>query len=454
MKKLLVSIFLILALCNAYNLQAQTLKKYAQQRKQELLEKQRVEQKKYDALCKDCTLEKCKEYLSLYPNGKYAKEVSNRIADFDAWDRAKAANTIDSYQSYIQNSQYKFFEHNAKESITELESIKEWEQIKDTNSPVALLAFMNKYPNSSCLDKAKRKFHEFKGVEYYGEGKLVEAFKEFTEAGGKYNLDSSNRRMYDECLEYSEYQTLKTSTDKAQLQAFLAKYPSSPYYNDISNRIAIQKAKDLNMSSGEYSFNGALAYAKDTSTRAIVNAYIDDCKKSYAHYKRMSRRNRIKANGGYIQFGIEPMDIGLNLMKSDRWMNIGYYNVGISVKIGNFKAPVQFEIGAKPGVIVWKFNDDDYYDDNGDGTEFHLPIYARLKINMFNAGRKCKFYIAGLGFYNAVRDEYLENEFSFGGGFGFAWHHWDWLMIYYKQGIKDNIDLDDKFLGTSLVYYF
>lgn len=454
MRKVFVLLSLLLVLCNVNNIQAQTLKQYAQQRKQELLEKQRVEQEKYDALCKDCSLEKCKEYISMYPQGKYVAEVKLRIADIEAWEKTKNINTIESYQSYIQNSQYKLYEPKAKESIDELESIKEWTQLKGSTSLDALLAYVNKYPNSSCKVNAERRMHELKGVQYYRNKNLLDAFKEFTEAGGKYNIDLSNRRIYDECLEYSEYHSLIYSTNEKDLLAFLKKYPSSPYYNEISNRIAIQKAKTLNMYSGEYSFNDALSYAKDTSTQATVNAYIENCKKSYARYKRMSRRNRIKANGGYIQFGVEPMDIGVNMIMSDRWMNIGYYNVGISVKIGNFKAPVQFEIGAKPGVMVWKFNDDDYYEDDGDGTEFHLPIYARLKINMFNAGRKCKFYISGLGFYNAVRDEYLEKEFSLGGGLGFAWHHWDWLMLYYKQGINDDKDLDDKFIGTSLVYYF
>jgi len=455
MKRSIILVGILMTFAFAANdVQAQTLNKYAQQKKQELLERQKVEQQKYENLCKDCTLDKCKEYLSLYPYGKYSEDVTNRMNDFELWNKVKSANTIESYQDYLSKSQYRFFASDANDAMAELKSVQEWERLKHTWSLADLQSFVNSYPKSSCASYASRRIHELKGVEYHKEGKLSEAYYEFMAAGGKYELEPSICDIFDECVEHHEYQLLKYNSDENKLREFMAKYPSSKYYDEVSNKVAIIKAKALNMYSGEYSFNNALSYAKDASTRATVNAYIENCKKSYANYMKGLHRSKIKANGGWLMFGVEPMDIGFNLMISDRRFNIGYYNVGISVKIGNYKSPVQFEVGAKPGIMVWKFNDDDYYEDNGTGTEFHLPIYARLKINLLNAGNKCKFYMAGLGFYNAVRDEYLENEISVGGGLGFAWHHWDWLMAYYRQSLDNKKELDDRFLGTSLIYYF
>ena len=86
-----------------------------------------------------------------------------------------------------------------------------------------------------------------------------------------------------------------------------------------------------------------------------------------------------------------------------------------------------------------------------------MPAYAKLKVNICNLDAKnkqSKLYICGLGEYNVIREEYLENEYSVGGGFGMAWRHWDWLTLYYKQDLNNKYKLDDKFLGTSCVYYF
>ena len=160
------------------------------------------------------------------------------------------------------------------------------------------------------------------------------------------------------------------------------------------------------------------------------------------------------ANGGYVQFGLEFCDFGLNTSVADHYMNI-FYNVGISVKVGNYHSPVQFEVGLKPGVFVYE-----YYDSNDSGGEFadatfkfHMPIFAKLKFNVCSAGSNCKLYTAGIATYNAIKVKYLEDKFAVGGGLGFAWKKWDWFTLYYKQDINDKCGLENKFLGTSFVYY-
>ena len=116
--------------------------------------------------------------------------------------------------------------------------------------------------------------------------------------------------------------------------------------------------------------------------------------KNYSEYKRNQRKARVRANGGYINYGLEFLDFGMNMFMSDRMLNIGYYNAGISMRIGNFRAPVQFEIGVKPGVIFYAMSeyDDYYYDDYDYKTAFHLPIYAKLKVNLCSIGNKSKLY--------------------------------------------------------------
>ena len=87
-------------------------------------------------------------------------------------------------------------------------------------------------------------------------------------------------------------------------------------------------------------------------------------------------------------------------------------------------------------------------------TSFHLPIYARLKIGLWG-GYSSKWYIDGVGYYNAVKKTFLESDFSASAGLGVSWRHWDWRILYYKQDIAAKYTYKDyKVLGTSFSYYF
>jgi hypothetical protein len=174
------------------------------------------------------------------------------------------------------------------------------------------------------------------------------------------------------------------------------------------------------------------------------------------------------ANGGYVKWGIEIMDWGfsLNSASSKSKDNLTmYYNMGISVKFGNYKSPVQFEIGIKPGYVSAKYS---YYvtdsysygygysysqKKNETRTFFHMPIFTKIKINACDLESGI-IYIAGLGTYNAIREKLYENEYSIGFGVGMAWEKWDWFALYYKQDLENKKQLNDNFLGTSFVYYF
>ena len=452
MKRIALIMITFLSLLSLDNIQAQTLTKYAEEYKKELAERQRVEKQKYETACKNGTLEGFKEYLKLYPNGKYAIDVKNRIADFEFWSKASSANTLEAYNDYMRNSKYKSFLTQANEAITELNSKEEWKVAKNSDSISIIEGFISKYPKSTCILDARKRIHELKGINYYNSNDYLAAFSEFKEAGGKLALDSSNWSKYDICEEFYDYNKLGNYAKESELSEFLYKHPSSKYLNVVSNMLAIAKAKELTMFSGENTFKDALSYAKDESTRTIVRSYINNCKESYSQYKKQQRKAKIKSNGGYILFGLEGLDFGWNGISSDRMLDIGYYNIGISIKLGNFKSPVQFELGLKPGIIFYENIDDSYYDESE--NKFHLSIYTKLKINIYNVGHSSKLYIAGLGYYNTIKEDYLENDYSVGGGLGIAWKHWDWLTLYYKQDLDYQYKISNKYLGSSLVYYF
>lgn len=486
---------------------AQTLKNYAKQRNQELAERQRMEKSNYEKACQKGTLVAYKEYLSMYPKGKYVQDVKNRVSeiekkeeqemydyackvettqayeaylkkyskgryaqeargrieDMELWRKVKSENTISAYKNYINISKNKSYAQLANEAITDLESIETWNHILNSSSKSEIESFIKRYPKSSRLPEANKKLDELAGVELYEQGNLHRAFEKFESAGGRYSLSASNRSKYDECKEYVTFKSLSSSSNESDLMDFLKRYPSSKYYDQVSNCLALVKAKNLSMFSNSSNYNEVLMYAKDKATRNTVQNYIDNTKKSYSRYKRQQRINRMRENGGLIKYGFELMDFGYAGLSSTYNQRSLYYNLGFGVKLGNFCSPVQLEMGIKLGVVYTLFDMPAYYDSYyGYGysydeiitkTYFHMPIYTKMKINVCSAGNS-KFYIAGIGTYNLIKENGYENDFSVGGGIGFAWKKWDWFALYYKQDIQNKALLDNKSLGTSFVYYF
>ena len=227
------------------------------------------------------------------------------------------------------------------------------------------------------------------------------------------------------------------------------------YSDEVSNKVAISKAKSFTMYSGNYSLNEALGFAKDETTRSIVKRHYEAKQKEYSQYKKAQRRIKRQRNGGIINFGIEFMDLAFNpSMYSDMDNDVDYvmyYNVGLGIRLGNYKSPVQFEIGAKPGLVVYTLW---YGSEDETKTSFHLPLYARLKIGLWG-GTSSKWYVDGIGYYNAVKKSFLESDYSVSAGLGVSWRHWDWRIIYYKQDIGAQHTYQNyNFLGTSFSYYF
>lgn len=453
MRPTLVTIVMLFALSCGINCQAQTLKEYVKQHQKELEERERVEKINYEKACQKGTIDAYNEYLKMYPHGKYVQEINNRISDYDLWKKAKSANTIDGYNEYINNSKYKSYVNQANEAIAELQSISAWEIVKNSDKEEDIENFMQKFPKSSCIETAQKRIHEIKAVNHYKSGELANAYEEFNYAGGRKHLQEANRLLYDECAASHDYSSLTSHSSQEELKAFLQKYPNSTHYNAVSNMLAILMAKNFSIYIGDESVNQVLSYAKDDYTRTVVKSYAKHAKRNY-------KLSRASTNDRFINYGIEFLDFGVNMFLSDRLLNIGYYNVGIGMRIGNFKTPVQFEIGVKPGAIFYALSEDYYYESNDDykyKTAFHLPIYAKLKVNLCNISSKSKLFASAFGSYKAVRKDEIEGRFAVGGGLGVGWRHWDW-MVYYKQDLEENsrnsYTDESKYIGTSLTYYF
>ncbi len=454
----IVSMAFAFLLCISNEAEAQSLTEYAKKRKAEIAEMQRIEKERYEAAVAKGTLAAFQEFLKQYPDGKYSQDVKNRIADYSLWEEAKRTNTIQAYKQYLLTSQFKTFSAEANAAIEDLQSIDEWQRLKSSKSLIEVKYFIKKYPKSSVLADAERKVHELNGVQYYNNNELLKAYNEFNKAGGRDLIDSSNHGAYDKCVEYHDFWLLGANSEQESLMAFLRNYPNSKYASQVSNWIALSKAKDFTKFSTKTSYNVALSYARDEATRVKVKNLYAAKQREFARYKKQQRVAKRRANGGVFNFGLELTDIALmpnDYIDADSDFDMAYWNVGASVKIGNYRSPVQLEFGIKPGFSVytlWYGGDDDIK------SSFHLPVYTRLKINLFSTGPSSKFYIDGVGLYNAVRDEELEAERALQVGCGVAWRHWDWRILYYKQDFDNDFYREgyskDRMIGCSLYYYF
>ena len=228
-------ICLVICIGSNVSLEAQTLINYQQQKQKEIAERQRVEKQRYESACEKGTLEAFQEYIKLYPNGKYAVDVRNRIEDYNLWSTAVKTNTIEAYNHYIATSKSKSFKNDANEAITELRSIEEWKSIKASKSITEIELFIKTYPKSSCITNAQKRIHELKGENFYLSNDLLNAYQEFNKAGGKYALGKDNQSKFDECQEYWEYKNLTSYSSEEKLLAFLGKYLSGRYSDDVSN---------------------------------------------------------------------------------------------------------------------------------------------------------------------------------------------------------------------------
>lgn len=409
-------------------------------------------------------------FISSYPNSKYAPDARAMIEDYDLWITAQQLNTIDSYQNYLQQSANRSYADEATKRIKDIESENEWNRVRYSNKVDDLQRFTTNYPQSPHSKEASAKVHELKGEQYFNAGNLSQAYSEFTLAGGRYALTYSNQQRYDKAKDYYEYSSLSKYDEQAMLN-YLSSHPTSEYRNEVSNNIAKVRANKFSAYSGEREFNNALLYATDSETRDYVKSRINSSKKQYSLLKRQERIDKFKEKWGAVSFGIDLWDIAVNALSSEdsRAFNLGYYNVSLSLRIGSFNAPVYLEVGAKPGaIIVSKNTDDSYMDWNTDEYYldydyinnryfFHMPVFTKLKINLFHAWGNTKFYINGLGQYNAIRKKEFEPEFTVGGGFGVAGRHWDWQMLYYSRGIDKEHKFNKNeisYWGFSLGYFF
>lgn len=493
---IIVTLVMVSFICN--HADAQSLMQTAKKAELRAKELKQQENSRYNAIVDSKDLYKYNQFINDYPRGSKTPEIRKRAqevklwndakdqntvasyerylnttnyhwydyeasqlirsikqkAEKDKWDKVVAINTISSYQTYIQNNPTSGYKQEAEKAINRLQGEQTWNRIKNSENISELQNFISSYPHAAEVSTATAKLHELKGVKYYNEGNLGSAYSEFSHLN-RDEISYANRKAYDDVMDYNEYSKLGNYASEAALLSFMRKYPNSKYADDVSNKIAVTKARNFGDYASTFDYNQALSYAKDSYTINSVKSYISMNKKNQKDRRNAVKSLERKQNGGTFNLGLDFMDMGFNC-ESDNG-TIFYYNLGLLLKIGNYRDWVQFAFGIKPGLIGYDIIDHDYYYDSSEmEIGFHMPIIGQLKLNLFKLSKGSRFFSYGQYQYNAVRIKEVESEMSWAVGLGIGWKHFD-CSFYYRQDIGKPLSLDyDKqyYIGMSLIYYW
>lgn len=428
-----------------------------------------------------------------------AKAALTRIKEErqnEEWQNARLSNTIADYKDFVKkNPDSKFAEQAAKE-INRLEGEAEWRKIFNTDNVNELKQFIDKYPEASEINMARDRMYELQGYDYFTKGDYEKAYTQFAKIPEDH-ITSPYKDAYNLVMERHDFAALSSVSGVEEITTFLEKYPTSPNLTTAYNYLAIATAKSFPEYATQEDYGRALSYAGDTKTKQTVEYYIKRNKQEQKDREKELKAQKRKNNGGWVMIGYESMDFGFNWKFTNQVS--AYYNMGVWCRIGNSADPVQFSVGVQPGVIArgsfkakdaddseepsadknsgnifdngysptikpWEEEYSDWLNSQAEKKKgpkgkigFHMPITARLKVNVCSISNDAtdKFFVFGQYHYNAVRID-MESKMGWGAGLGFASKNVD-FSIYYRKDIgeaKIPTMPTQHYIGASTVYYF
>ncbi|HEX3913788.1 MAG TPA: hypothetical protein VHW71_09800 [Steroidobacteraceae bacterium] len=105
-------------------------------------------------------------FLQQHPGAKNAEDAQGRILalkDDNAWSRAQAADTVNAYQGYLTAESGGVHVGEAKYHITALQRARDWKAISADASAATLRSFLAKYPQGSESNEARARLKQGAG---------------------------------------------------------------------------------------------------------------------------------------------------------------------------------------------------------------------------------------------------------------------------------------------------
>lgn len=419
----------------------------------------KAEKDAYDNACKEGTKTALQSFVSRYPNSTYHKDAENRIADYELWANALNANTKSAYQSYISNSKYLSFKDEANEKIKAIEAEEEWNNCKDSDNASVFESYIEKYPNSPHLKKAKWNRLVLLGEELYSKGSKDLAYTYLNEANDIQTLTGNVWDHLKNLKDERDYKDVLNSYDVDRVRSYINGLSStSEFYTPVSNHLAILLARSLDRYSSDYSMDEALSYAKDASTKSAVNSYIHSAKQARSQYNRQMKayahERWWKEN---FSWGIDA-DYGTNV-SSESGADL-YYSVGLVTRFGSYNHTFNMTVGVKyrwfkvmPPIDVYDEEKWEFY-----GGALAIPLDLRL--NIIKVSTRSRIFIGIGGEYGAKLFEkfsgcFEKNYVAIFPKFGFTTPNLD-MSVYWKTYIggpfaKEAREEYDEYKSNSLI---
>jgi outer membrane protein assembly factor BamD (BamD/ComL family) len=162
-------------------------------------------------------------FINLHPDSPLLAEAQQRLVAIDQEERERKA------KQEAEAAE-------AKKRQLERETTQEWEKVKLSTDPSALLAFLSRYPNAAVSDQARQRVAD-----------LDREARERLE-----------RRQKEAEAAQREWDGIKSTNDRATLKAFIERHPTSP----LATREAKQRLGVLDREAKEREQQAAAAEAK------------------------------------------------------------------------------------------------------------------------------------------------------------------------------------------------
>lgn len=334
-----------------------------------------------------------RSFIERYPEGFYKEQAEKYLQDLPLWAFARHRGTKEAYLDYLSNSIIQGYKNEAEQAIRVIDAEAAWEVCKKNKTIEGLEAYIDEYSNTPFENEAKFELYLIKAEDFYTKGSRDMAMKYYEDAHKIHSLRGDYLMHYRELETEKRYNQLKTSNSVSDMKDFLSRTSTaSPYYDPISNRLAIVLANNLTIRSTEQDFKEVLQYAKDESIRASVKQSIDNIKTRQRDQRSQKRRAERKDRWkGKTSWGWNICDLyfGKDVIELE---------TGLRLKFGQSDQTFNFIVGSDIQLFMVSY--DEEYDGYYSGYSYTLPatdfvvkwaIPAGVRLNIG------KGYYLGLG---------------------------------------------------------
>ncbi len=394
------------------------------------------DKREFDAARATNTEEAYQRYLQNFHDGNYRAEAQERIREIQAWSNARSLNTKTAYQDYLSKSTIKSHLKEANDAIRNIESEEEWVRIKDSNYRSDFERFVNNYTASVHRNEAEWHINLLKGEELYKPGPDPQAYDEqalsFLKAANDYRrLTGEPAQHLEQLLDKKKYKEIMRSYYESEVQSYLNSLkPENPYYIPVSDHLAKLKADNLTNKTNNL---------KDYRDKAMIFAispdakqYVKDRYKSAKEMKRNQRKAYRSSTGSYSSFNLgdwlgEHAQIGLDTSLEYAVVseNVEYYNedensinqvgLGLMGRFGRSTDLLNVFVGVRFWIIATPDSFDDEIDDSKMETDEwnykgYLAFPVKIRCNLIRTDGHGSIFIGGGAEFGLCMNRMLETS--------------------------------------------